>query len=115
MARSVNKIKKIKLVALLAGLFIAIFCLDLSINANILNVDAAIKTQPTTNPSSIPLSPRVVSLISLGIIAVVLFSRRAVSHDSTPTYQRNKPEPVENNFRWIAPDSHANNSSSIEI
>ena len=104
------KFKKIKFIILLVGLLIAIFGFDLSINAKILNVDGATETQQISNKSSMPLSPWVVSLISTGIMAVVFLSRRAVSHDSMPTYRRNKPKQGESGFRWIAPDSHVNNS-----
>lgn len=104
------KSKKIKFIILLVGLLIAIFGFDLSINAKILNVDSAIETQQVSNKSSIPLSPWLVSLISTGIIAMVVFSRRAVSLDSMPTYRRNMPKQGEIGFRRIAPDSHVNNS-----
>lgn len=115
MARPAMKFKKIKFIVLLVGLFIATFCLDLSINAKILNVDIAIETQQLSNKSSIPLSPWIVSLISIGIIGMVVFSRRAVSHDSIPTHRRNLPKQSTSGYRWIAPDSHVSNSSSIEI
>ena len=104
------KFKKIKFIILLMGLLIAIFGFDLSINAKILNVDGTIETQQISNKPSIPLSPWVVSLISTGIIAMVALSRRVVSHDSMPTYRRNMPKQGESGFRWIAPDSHVNNS-----
>ena len=108
------KFKKIKFIILFVGLFIAIFCLDLSINAKILNVEGTINTPQISNQSSTPLSSRVVSLISIGIIALVVFSRRAVSHDSKPTYRKNRPKQGESGLRWIAPYSHVNNSSNIE-
>jgi hypothetical protein len=110
MVRPSMKFKKIKFIILLVGLLIAIFGFDLSINAKILNVDGAIETQQISNKSSIPLSPWVVSLISTGIIAMVVLSRRAVSHDSMPAYRRNMPKQGEGGFRLIAPDSHVNNS-----
>jgi len=109
------KRKKTKYIILLLGLFIAIFCLGLSINAKILIVDGATETQQVFNKSSVPLSPRVVSLISIGIIAMVIFSRRAVSHGSMPFDQRNTPQQIKSNFGWIAPDSHPTNSSRSEI
>jgi hypothetical protein len=83
---------KIKYAFLVFGVLIAIFGADLTISAKALNVES--EGGPSLMDALPParVDPSVLPLMSIGIIALVVMSRSAVSSDSMTPRRRRPPD-----------------------